>query len=99
MANIGVRNVKQTFPLPCGRHRLCLIAEDYSSCVAIILDDREIQRIVKKNASEVHLEQQKEGKQDQFPNILRNFEGNRYTITLRLSEANIKYDSDLYTAK
>ncbi|KAL8156047.1 hypothetical protein AgCh_001213 [Apium graveolens] len=86
--------------LPCldMRFRLCVIVEDNSGSAAVILDDREVYRIVKKNVYDVIEDQEKEGKKNKFPTIFESLEGKQYTLTISVGENNVKRGSNMYKA-
>ncbi|KAL8091508.1 hypothetical protein AgCh_033941 [Apium graveolens] len=89
---------KRIVPVPEKSFKLCVNVEDDSVGAAILLYDREVQRISGKNVYEVFMEQKKSRKKDKFPSVLKNIEGKQYTCTKEIIENNVKQRSYLYTA-
>ncbi|KAL1806428.1 hypothetical protein ACET3Z_029496 [Daucus carota] len=89
---------KRTVPFPDLRFRLCLIVEDKTGGAAVILDDREVGKIIGKTVYDVLAEQTGADSNNNFPNILKTFEGNQYTVTVLLNEDNINNGSDTFMA-
>ncbi|XP_074374044.1 replication protein A 70 kDa DNA-binding subunit B-like [Apium graveolens] len=89
---------KRIVPVPEKSFKLCVNVEDDSGGAAILLYDREVQRISGKNVYEVFMEQKKSGKKDKFPAVLKNIEGKQCTCTIEIIENNVKQRSCLYTA-
>ncbi|KAK1402617.1 hypothetical protein POM88_002222 [Heracleum sosnowskyi] len=88
---------KRNIPFPEKRFRICLMAEDVTGVAAFILCDREVETVIGKTVFDVIADQEMAGKPEDFPNILKVFEGNAYTLTIRINEENVKKNSHTYT--
>ncbi|KAK1354042.1 hypothetical protein POM88_047298 [Heracleum sosnowskyi] len=84
-----VRNI----PFPNKRFRILTLCSDETGSIPVIFPDHEIRKLVGKSVFEVQLEEN-----DKFPTLLTQFEDQKYTLTLLITEDNIKKVCDAYNA-
>ncbi|KAK1393411.1 hypothetical protein POM88_012467 [Heracleum sosnowskyi] len=84
-----VRNI----PFPNKRFMILTLCSDETGSIPVIFPDHEIRKLVGKSVFEVQLEEN-----DKFPTLLTQFEDQNYTLTLLITEDNIKKVCDAYNA-
>ncbi|KAK1352146.1 hypothetical protein POM88_053650 [Heracleum sosnowskyi] len=87
------------FPYPDKRFRVCTLCSDNTGSIAIIFPASEVSRITDTAVVDIHSECLTEKDEDKFPDVLKIFLNQKYTITLEIKEENIKKGSTVFEAK
>uniref|UniRef100_A0A162B122 Replication factor A C-terminal domain-containing protein n=1 Tax=Daucus carota subsp. sativus TaxID=79200 RepID=A0A162B122_DAUCS len=87
---------KRNIPFPEKRFRIYVIAEDLSGAAAFVVVDPEVENIIEKSVFDVLIDQSQEKQGSGFPSVLKLFEGNQYTFTIRLNGDNLDRASNTY---
>ncbi|KAK1380987.1 hypothetical protein POM88_027731 [Heracleum sosnowskyi] len=87
------------FPYPEKRFRLCTICSDQTGSMVVIFPNSEVTRFIDKTVVDIHFDCLKEEDEENFPEILRTFVNQKYTITLQITQDNLNKGSTVYEAK
>ncbi|KAK1351972.1 DUF223 domain-containing protein [Heracleum sosnowskyi] len=87
------------FPYPEKRFRLCTICSDQTGSMVVIIPDSEVNRFINKTVVDIHSDCLKEEDEENFPEILRAFLNQNYTMALQITQDNLNKGSTVYEAK
>ncbi|KAK1347228.1 DUF223 domain-containing protein [Heracleum sosnowskyi] len=90
-------NCRKHYPYPDRRFRVCTLCADNTGGIPIIFADTEVRRITGKTVFDIELDQTMRADDGKFPPELLTILNKEYTITLKLSERNLRNESDIYT--
>ncbi|WOG81889.1 hypothetical protein DCAR_0101045 [Daucus carota subsp. sativus] len=85
-------------PYPDKRFRICTLCSDNTGSIAVIFLDQEVTRIIEKTVFDIEVDAIQENTEGKFPAVLKTFEKKVYTITLNITENNLKKGSMVYEA-
>ncbi|KAL1831211.1 hypothetical protein ACET3Z_000862 [Daucus carota] len=85
-------------PYPDKRFRICTLCSDNTGSIAVIFLDQEVTRIIEKTVFDIEVDAIQENTEEKFPAVLKTFEKKVYTITLNITENNLKKGSMVYEA-
>ncbi|KAK1393743.1 DUF223 domain-containing protein [Heracleum sosnowskyi] len=86
-------------PYPDKRFRVCTICSDSTGSIQIIFPDSVVSRITETTVVDIHSECLLPQDEDTFPDILKVFLNQKYQITLKLNNDNLKNGSTVYEAE
>ncbi|KAK1404909.1 hypothetical protein POM88_004514 [Heracleum sosnowskyi] len=89
-------NCKKHYPYPDRRFRVCTLCADNTGGIPIIFEDTEVRCITGKTVFDIELDQTMRADDGKFPPELLTFLNKDYTITLKISERNLRKESDIY---
>ncbi|XP_063938336.1 uncharacterized protein LOC135148056 [Daucus carota subsp. sativus] len=77
---------------------LVYLCSDNTGSIAVIFLDQEVTRIIEKTLFDIEVDAIQENTEGKFPAVLKTFEKKVYTITLNITENNLKKGSMVYEA-